>query len=331
MKHFPKWWTILSTAALLMFSVYAMADTFLISTVYAVVDDSTSQNAVNTVTTVTVPSTQADEATTSTQTDEDTASAQTDEATASTQADEDIATTQSDATTSSISLEEYRLDDTTVYVAAIELASADALKTAFAQNAYGRNVKAKTSETAASVDAILAINGDYYGAQESGYVIRNGVLYRSTMRSLDQEDLVIYADSTFEIITEGEISAEELLESGAQQVLCFGPALIVDGEISVDTNDEVDKAMADNPRTAIGVLSDGSLVMVVSDGRTDESEGLSLYELAEFMQSLGCVTAYNLDGGGSSTMVYEGELVNNPTSGRSIKERAVSDIIYIAY
>ncbi len=304
MKHFPKWWTIFSTAALLMFSVYAIADTFLISTVYAVADDSASQNTENPIATAAVTSARTDE---------------TDDSTLSNEA------------ASSITLEEYRLDDTTVYVAAIVPASADALKTAFAQNAYGRNVKAKTSEIAASVDAVLAINGDFYGARESGYVIRNGVLYRSTMCSADQEDLVIYADGTFEIITEGEISAEELLQNGAQQVLCFGPALITDGEISVDTNDEVDKAMADNPRTAIGVLSDGRLVMVVSDGRTDESEGLSLYELAEFMQSLGCVTAYNLDGGGSSTMVYEGELVNNPTSGRSIKERAVSDIIYIAY
>ena len=66
--------------------------------------------------------------------------------------------------------------------------------------------------------------------------------------------------------------------------------------------------------------------------RTDESEGLSLYQMAEFLQSLGAETAYNLDGGGSSTMVFNGELVNNPTtSGRSVKERSVSDIVYIGY
>ena len=71
---------------------------------------------------------------------------------------------------------------------------------------------------------------------------------------------------------------------------------------------------------------------MVSDGRTDESEGLSLYELAEFLQELGVETAYNLDGGGSSTMVYQGEVVNNPTtSGNSVKERSVSDIVYIGY
>ncbi|MBQ1418697.1 MAG: phosphodiester glycosidase family protein, partial [Firmicutes bacterium] len=58
----------------------------------------------------------------------------------------------------------------------------------------------------------------------------------------------------------------------------------------------------------------------------------SLYELAEFLQELGVETAYNLDGGGSSTMVYQGEVVNNPTtSGNSVKERSVSDIVYIGY
>ena len=68
---------------------------------------------------------------------------------------------------------------------------------------------------------------------------------------------------------------------------------------------------------------------MVSDGRTEESEGLSVYELAAFMQSLGVQTAYNLDGGGSSTMVFNGQVVNKPTTNGSIRERSVSDIVYI--
>ena len=231
---------------------------------------------------------------------------------------------------SDITLTEYREYDTDIYVAQIDTSSVAALRAAFAQGAYGRNVTAKTSETAESVGALLAINGDYYGAREKGYVIRNGVLYREEGKS-GQEDLVIYQDGSFAIIKEDEVTAQELLEQGAWQVFSFGPALLEDGKISVSTTDEVDKAMRDNPRTAIGILENGDYVMVVSDGRTDESEGLSLYELAGFMQNLGVVTAYNLDGGGSSTMVYNGELVNSPTTTGRIKERAVSDIIYIAY
>ncbi|MBR3394383.1 MAG: phosphodiester glycosidase family protein [Firmicutes bacterium] len=229
-----------------------------------------------------------------------------------------------------VELTEYRENDTTIYVADVWVSDPSQLKTALAGGTYGRNVKDETSGIAGDVDAILAVNGDFYGARNSGYVIRNGVLYRST--SSGAEDLVIYEDGSFGIIDEDEVTAEQLLEDGAVQVLSFGPALVADGEIAVTQSEEVGKAKASNPRTAIGIVEDGHYVFVVSDGRTEESEGLSLYELAEFLQELGVETAYNLDGGGSSTMVYQGEVVNNPTtSGNSLKERSVSDIVYIGY
>lgn len=228
----------------------------------------------------------------------------------------------------SVEITEERIGDTTVYVADVKLASADYLRTAFADNTYGRNVTDTTSAIAETVNAVLAINGDFYGAQQSGYVIRNGVLYRSTAKK-DAEDLVIYADGSFAIIRESEVTAEELLEDGAQQVLSFGPALIENGAIAVSVNDEVGRAKTSNPRTAVAVIEDLHYLFVVSDGRTDESEGLSLYELAIFLQSKGAQTAYNLDGGGSSTMVFRDLVVNNPTAGRSIRERSVSDIVYI--
>ncbi|MBQ5951207.1 MAG: phosphodiester glycosidase family protein [Lachnospiraceae bacterium] len=229
-----------------------------------------------------------------------------------------------------IELTTLRAYDTTIYAALVR-ADSTYLKTALAQNAYGKNVTAKTSVTAAQNGAILAVNGDYYGAQEKGYVIRGGVLYRSTPVS-GREDLVIYADGSWEIITETQVSAQTLLERGAVNLLSFGPALIEDGQIAVTASDEVGKAMASNPRTAIARLADGSYLFVVSDGRTSESEGLSLYELAQVLRDLGAVTAYNLDGGGSSTMVLNGTVVNNPTTGgSSIKERSVSDIVYIGY
>lgn len=213
----------------------------------------------------------------------------------------------------SITLTEYREEDTSIYVADIVLSSPEYLKTAFAQNSYGKNVTEKTSEIAGGVNAILAINGDYYGAQEKGYVLRNGTLYRSEAEE-GQEDLVIYEDGSFEILSEESVTAEELLEQGAQEILSFGPALIENGTIAVTEEDEVGKAMASNPRTAIGIIDNLHYVFVVSDGRTEESEGLSLLELAEFMEGLGVETAYNLDGGGSSTMYFNGEVINTPTN-----------------
>ena len=231
----------------------------------------------------------------------------------------------------SITLNEYDEEDTKIYVADVEVKDSSLLKTAFAQSSYGKNLTEKTSTIAKRVNAILAINGDYYGVQEKGYVLRNGVIYRNKSKN-NQEDLVIYEDGSFEIINESDITLEELQELGAYQVLSFGPALVEEGSISVTTSDEVGKAMSSNPRTAIGIISDNHYVFVVSDGRTEESEGLSLYELATFMKNLGCKTAYNLDGGGSSTMYFNGNVVNNPTTnGNRINERSISDIVYVGY
>ncbi len=230
-----------------------------------------------------------------------------------------------------VKITEYRYNDTTVYVADIVLSSPDQLKTALARSSYGKNVTEKTSVIAADNSALLAINGDYYGARERGYVIREGIIYRSTRRQ-GAEDLVIYRDGTMRIISESDVSAEELLNDGAYNVFSFGPGLISDGVITVSEGYEVGQAMASNPRTAIGQVDGLHYVFVVSDGRTSESAGLSLYELARFMSELGVSVAYNLDGGGSSTMYYNGEVVNNPTTnGKRISERSVSDIVYIGY
>ncbi len=227
----------------------------------------------------------------------------------------------------SVTLTEYYEYNTKIYVADVKLSSAEYLKTAFADNTYGKNITETTSSMAESNNAILAVNGDYYGVQESGYVIRNGVVYRGTAKGSDV--LCVYANGTMEVVSDSEYTADELVSKGVWQAFTFGPSLVENGSIAVGVNDEVGKAMASNPRTAIGMIDTNHFVFVVSDGRTSESNGLSLYEMAQFIQKLGVKTAYNLDGGGSSTMYFNGNVINNPTSGRSIKEREVSDIVYI--
>lgn len=298
-KHyFAIFYSILLTA----FTVYMALDTFVITRVYAAAPSAET-------------STSADENNVSSQDNTSRSAVSTETA----YQDENI----------SVTITEYREYDTSIYVADVRLSSPEYLKTALAQDAFGKNVTAKTSEIALANNAVLAINGDYYGAQETGYVLRNGVLYRDTAQN-GQEDLVIYEDGSFEIIVEDQVTAQELLDKGAVQILSFGPALVTDSEISVTADEEVGKAKSSNPRTAIGVIDDLHYVFVVSDGRTDESEGLSLYQLAQFMSGLGVKTAYNLDGGGSSTMVFNGTVINTPTStGKRSKERSVSDIVYI--
>ena len=229
-----------------------------------------------------------------------------------------------------LTITQYREHDTTIHVADVLLTSPSLLKTAFAQGCYGRNITEKTSVMAEDSNAILAINGDYYGSRQRGYVMRNGVSYRNS--SMGYEALAIMADGSFRITQEDDTPLRDLAEDGAFHVFSFGPALVVDGKITVTREDEVGKAMADNPRTAIGVIEPGHYILLISDGRTHQSEGLTLLQLAEFMQSLGVTIAYNLDGGGSSTLVFMGEVLNNPTTnGRKITERSVSDIVYIGY
>ena len=226
-----------------------------------------------------------------------------------------------------ITYTQYTTNDTTIHVADVQLSSAEYLKTAFADNTYGKNVTQTTSDIAAANNAVLAINGDYYGVQEKGYVIRNGVLYREA--AADNDVLCIYGDGSMKVVDPSSVTAQELLDQGVWQAFSFGPGLLEDGDIPISLDTEVGRAKASNPRTAIGIIDDLHYVFVVSDGRSDESEGLSLYELAVFMQELGVKTAYNLDGGGSSTMYFNGNVVNNPTSGFRDDERKVSDIIYI--
>lgn len=228
-----------------------------------------------------------------------------------------------------IKINEYYEYNTKIYVADIKINSLDYLNTAFANNTYGKNIIDTTSNIAKLNNAILAINGDYYGVRNTGYVIRNGKIYRN-IKNNNQEDLVIYSDGSLEIINENDITAEALLQNKAYQVFSFGPSLIENNNITVSTTTEVGKAMSSNPRTAIGLIEKNHYIFLVSDGRTNESKGLSLYQLANFMKSLNVKTAYNLDGGGSSTMYFMGKIINNPTTnGNKIKERSISDIVYI--
>ncbi|MCV2394781.1 phosphodiester glycosidase family protein [Actinotalea sp. M2MS4P-6] len=220
----------------------------------------------------------------------------------------------------------------TYYVADVVLSDATALRSAFAQNEFGENITEDTSDIAADVGAVFAINGDYYGFRSTGIEIRNGVVYRDEPA---REGLAFYTDGHVEVYDETTTSADELLAAGVWNTLSFGPALVVDGQVvdgidsvEVDTNFGNHSIQGDQPRTAVGVIDDNHLVFVVVDGRSPGySAGVDMNELAQIMIDLGATTAYNLDGGGSSTMYFNGEVINQPSNGG---ERGVSDILYVA-
>jgi exopolysaccharide biosynthesis protein len=220
----------------------------------------------------------------------------------------------------------------TYYVADILLTDATALRSAFAHNSFGENIIDTTSSIAEENGAIFAINGDYYGFRDSGIVIRNGVVYRDEGA---RTGLAFYLDGSVKIYDETTTTAAQLLADGVWNTISFGPAIVSNGEIvdgidefEVDTNIGNHSIQGDQPRTAVGVIDENHIVFVVVDGRSPGySAGVTLIELAEIMQSLGATTAYNLDGGGSSTMYFNGELVNDPL-GKG-QERGTSDIFYI--
>jgi exopolysaccharide biosynthesis protein len=231
-----------------------------------------------------------------------------------------------------INIETVRKYNSTIYVADIQVSDPSYLKTAFANNSYGRNITATTSDIAKANNAIFAINGDFYGFRDGGYVLRNGVTYRSSARNTDNsEALVIDKDGNLSVVSESDVSMQSLSDNGTWQVLSFGPGLVENGEIAVTSSSEVAQSKNSNPRTAIGQISKLHYIVIVSDGRTSESQGLSLLQLAQEFKERGCTVAYNLDGGGSSTMYFNGEIINKPTDGRSMGERKVSDIVYFGY
>ena len=224
-------------------------------------------------------------------------------------------------------------DKVTVYVADVQVSDATIIRAAFAEDTFGTNVIAKTSDIAAQASAVLAINGDYYGFRDTGIVIRNGVAYRDAGT---RQGLLLRTDGTLSLYDETSTSADELLAKGAWQTWSFGPGLvnggaIVEGidDVEIDTNVGNHSVQGNQPRTAIGMIAANHFLFAAVDGRSaGYSRGMTMTELAQLLLNRGVQVGYNLDGGGSTTMVLDGDLINDPL-GRD-RERGTSDIIYVA-
>lgn len=103
--------------------------------------------------------------------------------------------------------------------------------------------------------------------------------------------------------------------TGVNHIISGGPFLVRNGEVFVDMTDEKLTAIGGrNPRTAIGYTRNNNLILLTADGREGSSIGLTLNELANLMKQLGCVNAMNLDGGGSTVMYVNGQVVNKPAT-----------------
>lgn len=210
-------------------------------------------------------------------------------------------------------IEEERL----VYnVADIYITDVKYLCTAFGGGDYKKGSEPVKSIAEAN-NAVAAISGDHYYMRAEGLVVRNGVLYNNTRF----QDVCILL-STGEMVTmeKEQLTDEYVMEAGIWQAWSFGPQLLNDGAPLTEFNSSV---TVNNPRSAIGYIEPGHYVFVQVDGRIPASRGMTMTELAELFSSLGCKTAYNLDGGQSAGFVWQNELVSYPYG------RNISDIIYI--
>ncbi|MHB8130375.1 MAG: phosphodiester glycosidase family protein [Mobilitalea sp.] len=213
----------------------------------------------------------------------------------------------------------------TYYISDIYVTNVEYIKTAFATGEYGKNLRDSTLNMAEENNAILAISGDFYGNSEIGVVIRNGILYRSEV--VDADICVFFTDGTMKTYAPDEFDGDEVIAQGAWQAWTFGPQLLDGNGNILSSFNTTTYLNSTNPRCAIGYITQGHYVFVVVDGRQEGySKGVSLSELAQIMVEAGCNSAYNLDGGKSAAMVYQGEYVNQPADGG----RTVSDIVYIA-
>jgi exopolysaccharide biosynthesis protein len=222
-------------------------------------------------------------------------------------------------------------DDTiTYYVADVQLSDSLNLRSAFSSGTYGGKTE-DTSAVAEANNAVVAINGDFYSSRSDGIMIRNGVIYRDVPT---RQGLAINKDGTMKAYDETTTTAEQLLADGVWNTYSFGPGLLTDGQVAsgLDTYEPVANErhpiQGTNPRTGIGIIEANHFVFVVVDGRSPGySRGVTLAEFAQIFQSLGCSTAYNLDGGGSSTLYFMGNVVNQPA--QQSGQRAISDILYV--
>ena len=211
----------------------------------------------------------------------------------------------------------------TYYLADIYVRDITCFRTALAQDTYGSGYRDSITDMAVLNQALLAVNGDYYGNTNEGVVIRNGMVYRAN--PTDCDICVLYYDGTLQVIPGSTFSVEDAIARGAWQAWTFGPALLDANGNAISSFSSTKHLISANPRTALGYYEPGHYCLVVVDGR-GESAGITLQGLSQLFESLGCTAAYNLDGGNSSVMVWQDAVINDPSGGG----RESSDALLIA-
>ena len=214
------------------------------------------------------------------------------------------------------------------FVAHIYEREYDSFRPTFANWKHDGRDRADALDMALNAKCVLWITGDnliHMDAEKKGTLIRDGYLFQKSAR-IDSCWLNPKTHS-LELVKKNAMSGSDLMESGVENCFSFGPILVEDGEI---TKNAVDQRRENAQRVMIGMVEPGHLIAVAVDGRQDKySVGTNAHECAQIMKDLGCVVAYNLDGGQSETMIFMGNKINKHGEGRynglSAKARTMPD------
>jgi len=225
-----------------------------------------------------------------------------------------------------VSVSMTRAYDTDIMLVAVQIADASQLRTSMASR-YGSTSTAFGNTMAKRKNAVLAINGDFFSIHTRGYLVRQGKEYRN-LPDGSSDILIIDDQGDFHIYPKATAETLSAFTGVAVNTFCFGPALILDGArcTELDKKEAAPEKLAQ--RICIAQTGPLSYLCVATEGPENEgSKGLTLDQFAEFLSTQGCINAYNLDGGSSSTVVLNNQKINALSTG---KTRQLSDIIYFA-
>jgi exopolysaccharide biosynthesis protein len=226
---------------------------------------------------------------------------------------------------------ETRNEGSVVYrVAWIEVKHASQLRTAAAGSLASSKV-ALPSSMAQKNHAIVAINGDYFSNNPAKTSFEYRMTQKIRTKTNRTKDLLIIdeaGDFHLCVQSSGEL-LDEFAKSGHTIVnaFTFGPALVIEGMPQDITSEYGYNPSGKEPRMAIGQMGPLSYVLLLAEGRLENSQGVTLQEFADYIHGLGCLQAFNLDGGNSATMIFNNRYYQTKSKG---SERAQSDIIYFA-
>lgn len=207
---------------------------------------------------------------------------------------------------------------------------------------YDRKLLKTTADFALEKNAIAAVNGSFFDVKNGGSVdflkygdtiIAENRFEKNGIRARHQRSAITIHNGKLKLEQwNGKSTWEKSLN--AEHILLSGPMLSFKGK--TQGLDTTSFTTLRHPRTAVGIKKDGKIILLTVDGRNEQSAGMSLHELNKIMRWLDCLTAINLDGGGSTTLWVEGAgdngVINFPSDNKlwdHAGQRKVANVLLI--